>query len=179
MKKDTNRRQLKNFLIMPKVQLKYAIVASAIIFCLTLVYCLIFYKLINENYSLFLQLMDFSAEIEAQLVKEFRYSILMMILISFTMIIGVSFLVIYISHRLVGPIYKLNMFFNEMIKSDQQKLFKTRQGDEFKELEGSVNNFIQNIFSDFSEFISEIESVVPESHKFMLEKYKRKTNIQQ
>ena len=87
MKKE-NRRSFKTILLMPRVQLKFVGIVAILVGTLTIVASLLLYNTLRENYSLFSELMDFSEPILLQFGKEFRHSILTLVVVCIAVRIG-------------------------------------------------------------------------------------------
>jgi len=60
-------------------------------------------------------------------------------------IIGIS-MALLVSHKIGGPVYRFEKFFDELIKTkDYSKRIKLRRGDELKELADKINKFLDEI----------------------------------
>lgn len=60
------------------------------------------------------------------------------IIVGVTGIIGIAVL-IFMSHRIAGPMFRFEKVLDEISKGDLTYKFKLRQGDQFKELEKRIN----------------------------------------
>lgn len=60
------------------------------------------------------------------------------IIVGITGIIGIAVL-IFMSHRIAGPMFRFEKVLDEISKGDLTYKFKLRQGDQFKELEKRIN----------------------------------------
>ena len=50
---------------------------------------------------------------------------------------------LYLSHKIAGPMYRLNMYFENSKSLSEMEHVKFRESDYFKEIEQSINNLIQ------------------------------------
>lgn len=143
MKKE---RKLANCLILPQFQLTLIVVNILI---MTLAFGIIFYQIyisfdqlyaigrglrLPENSAFFTLLKNQQNAIEGKLI----IAAVISYIFSFV-------LTILISHRLAGPIYRLKMYFSDMIKQGHTKDLTFRKGDFYSDLPGIVNEGIKNI----------------------------------
>lgn len=68
------------------------------------------------------------------------------IIVGVTGIIGIAVL-IFMSHRIAGPMFRFEKALDEISKGDLTYKFKLRQGDQFKELEKRINELTDTLDS--------------------------------
>ena len=66
------------------------------------------------------------------------------IIVGVTGIIGIAVL-IFMSHRIAGPMFRFEKVLDEISKGDLTYKFKLRQGDQFKELEERINQLTNTL----------------------------------
>lgn len=75
---------------------------------------------------------------------------LILVLKTFIFIFLISILSLYYSHRIAGPLYRLEKDISQMIKgSDLTQTFKLRKHDELKELAAALNKLTMQIREQF------------------------------
>ena len=89
------------------------------------------------------------------------------LLSSFVNIFLISFaaiaITLFTSHRIVGPLYRIEKDIDEMASGNLSKKFSLRKSDEIKSLADSLNNMIQSLRNDMKDIkhvFSEIEDEI-------------------
>ena len=128
----------KRKLIKPAYQIKVT---------LTIVVSLIIYSVILGMlifYPLWMELQSASSIYEKEKIS---YAILSLHKVLWPAVIVISLLVgiqvIFASHRVAGPIYRLEKTLEELINGNFSIRMRLRKGDEFKELEGVMNRLAE------------------------------------
>lgn len=67
------------------------------------------------------------------------------IIVTLISIIISGILSFHLSHRIAGPIYRIDLILNEMLETGKYTEIRTRPKDELKELVETLNKFIKNI----------------------------------
>jgi len=134
----------RNFFINPPFQLRFAFYMST--WCLAL--SAIFPVLLNQTFMMLAeQLVSNPNGPEVSLVMDVRREILTGIFILEAVVlvalVGIS---IFISHRIAGPVYKLNLYLKEAAATGQLKGdLKFRSTDHFQEIATNYNAMVEAV----------------------------------
>jgi signal transduction histidine kinase len=170
-----NNRKI--FIINPKFQLKL----SFIICLLVLLGSVIYPKTI---YDLFEKIIALQPEL-AQRYIESRQSLLNVLFLIEGAFLGLAFLIgIFISHKIAGPMYKMQKYLQDFREGDVDYPLNFRDGDNFQEVADELNitiEHIQNRTEDEIDYLEEvcaymdnISLVVPQDKKPVLDEIKLK-----
>jgi len=169
----------KIYLINPKFQIKFALLVTILLLGVTLIYPYTIYQII-ENISL-----QFGKKITG--LHEKRDDIMTTL---FFWQIGYSLIVfsvcIFFSHKIAGPLYRLNIYLKKISELGVLEDLKLRNGDYFKELESSYNQAVSTIresrkkdFDQLEEirlYLNNISLIVPEDKKIVISEINNKIN---
>jgi hypothetical protein len=133
-------RKISNYILFPKVQMRFLLVTAltsliAIMFALYEIYASFNYlKEIGQKMNLssdssYFKLLNIQ---EHMLYKNILISLIV------SMLIGL-FINLIITHRALGPFYRIKVFFSQYKKGSGHKI-KFRQSDYMKDIEESINN---------------------------------------
>lgn len=105
----------------------------------------------------------------------------------FTILIGIYFIIV--SHRIAGPLYKLNMYLQNLKETGSIEKIKFRSNDYFKEIEVSYNEAMDKLIeeknkdftylSEVSTFVSNLSVIVPEDKKPIIAEITKKLDEMQ
>ncbi len=140
-----SQRKLKNYIINPKFQLKYIFWISAGGFILMGSYSLIFYYFIKENYMILVDMADMTTEARDLLYHELYVIILILGIFSFIFLIITTLIGVVFSHRVAGPLYKLNLVITKIKEGNLEERAKFRPNDEFIETANNFNEMLDTI----------------------------------
>ncbi len=140
-----NRRQLKNFLINPKYQLKYVFWLAMTGFVLFGFYALNLYFHIKENYSILVELSPMTAEAKTQLYTELDALIMKLGAGSVAFIIGVAIIGMIMSHRTAGPMFQFKRVFDEIKNGKHDTRIRLRPNDDFQEVGQAFNEMMDKV----------------------------------
>jgi len=135
MWKRNSRR--KNYFINKKFQLKFAIPSLVL---MVLVACgLLAVFLFNSKRTLTAGYSGF--EVKVLHTADFFLPMLVVATISIIIVIGIIAIIalIYVSHRIVGPIYRFHQALTAIDNGDLTLRFKLRKGDQFMDLADRIN----------------------------------------
>lgn len=156
------------FVVNPNFQYKFSFIVCMLVLLSSLLYPATIWQLFEKIISLQPDRAMESASHRDQLML-----ILLVIQLSF---IGIVFVgLIFLSHKVAGPMYKLKNHIEGIIDGDTPSNIFFRKGDYFPEMAETINNLMDNMESrqkeDF-EYLSEVISyinnlslVVPEDKK--------------
>ena len=137
-----NRR--KSFLIYPKFQLGFIIkmFIMALFNSLVIVTCMrFFFK------DLLKKAMEEGLGVESPLVQFIQGQYDQFFIITLISVVVSSLLItifgVFISHRIAGPLYRLQQDIEQMVSTKEYKTIFFRKGDHFQELRLSVNKLIK------------------------------------
>ncbi len=140
-----NRRKLRNFLINPAFQLKYAFWLSASGLTLVSMNAALFYLYTRENYSTLVELSPMTDDVRRLLQTELRLIILQLSALSLAFVILMTLLGIVISHRAAGPLFHFNRIFREIAEGNRQARVRLRPGDDFQDVAASFNRMMDSL----------------------------------
>ena len=129
-----NKRQFKHFLIKKKVQLKFALVISLILLVM-----LVFFQI--QTYFTLKSIMIYKlTEVAAVKIRFFQ------IIFGLIYILIIALFSITISHKIAGPIYRLEKDVKELgIDGDLTRVFGLRKRDEMQELAEALNIMVSSL----------------------------------
>jgi methyl-accepting chemotaxis protein len=127
-----SRRQVKNILINPRYQLRYALGFFVIGLVLVSGLCVVFYSYIRENYDLMVDLGPLRADLKAQLYRELDQLITVILAASAIFLALVSLMSLWITHRTAGVIYHFERVFRAIRDGDRSARVFLRPSDDFK-----------------------------------------------
>lgn len=133
------------------VQLKYAMGLTLIAGFTTLLMIFVMGWFIQRNYNLFL---GDELGVSAQVIELVRHeqrlleaALFVLFLLSTTITFSATF---YVTRRLTGPVVALERHLWHYVRGDWSRDFRLRKNDEFKELEGLMNQLRQLVLSGSS-----------------------------
>jgi methyl-accepting chemotaxis protein len=135
------RHKRRNFLVNPRFQLRFALFITTWVIGLSLM----FPMLLNEAFSIITELVmrDPRGPEVAQVLAAKRDLFRNLYLLESAFVLVVFFLSVFLSHRIAGPIFKLDQYLREAAKTGHLKpMLKFRSGDHFLELAESYNEMV-------------------------------------
>ena len=127
----------RNKLINPRYQVKVAIAVSVSLFAYSIIFgALIFYPLSTQ-----LSYGDGNGMIAAEILalhKRLWPAVLLVALLVFIQ-------VVLASHRVAGPIYRLEKALMELARGNYKERMRLRKGDQFREVEPIVNSLAESL----------------------------------
>lgn len=183
---EKNIPQRKKFLINKRFQFKYtAMLVGILILMIILVEWDIYYAI-----KTILQKVFFMEELRHDLTA-FHFLVAVKFLV---FMVFVAFMSIYFSHRIAGPVYRLEKNLMNMIsEGDLTKQFCLRENDELKELAGALNTMTSNLrikllaeeefrektrvqINEILEIIKERETISKEDRTLIMDKIEALSN---
>jgi len=169
------------YLINPGFQIKFSLLICFLMALICLSYPFIVYEILN---SILVRYVNKIPEL-AKDIPRAKETLLLNLLIWQAIITILIFIIcIFFSHKVAGPIYKLSKFLKD-VKDGQNpgKLF-FRNGDYFQEVAEDYNGAFKYIFenhkkdlmyiSEVSSYLKNIEMVVPDDKKAVLNEIDKK-----
>lgn len=160
------------FVINPSYQYKFSLIMCTIAFIGSLMYPLSIYELFDKIIAL-------QPEKTFDIEENRNQLLLILILIQFAYL-GIVFVAsIFLSHKVAGPMYKLQNFLTQIREGKKYFPIQFRSGDNFQEIADDINltieHFINQREHDFAylkevqQYIANLSLVVPEDKKPVLE----------
>jgi hypothetical protein len=159
------------FIINPTFQYKFILMSILFISVTGLFYPFSFFQIISSlinKYS--------AANIDTSQMISVKNSIFIWFMLFhfiYTFLVAIYFLLV--SHRIAGPLHKLNNYLKNLKETGSIDKIRFRENDHFKEIETSYNEAMNKIIeeknkdfaylSEVSTFISNISVIVPEDKK--------------
>jgi methyl-accepting chemotaxis protein len=137
-----NHRKLGNYLINPRYQLKYIFWLGVTGMTLVVLYSLLFYFFMRENYDVLVELSPMDDAVKQQLYHELNHIILLLGGVSFLFLIIVAFLGVILSHRTAGPLYHFKKVFGRIKDGDLAARVRLRPNDDFQDVAASFNSMV-------------------------------------
>lgn len=139
-----SNRKLKNYLLFPKIQFKF-IAFTLLSSLITVVIC------VYQVYQSFKYLRSVGERVNMpanapyfKLIEMQESLIFQKVTLAFIIGLFVSIAINFvITHRALGPFYRLKVFFRDYKKGGSQKIV-FREGDYFKDLEDDINRALNN-----------------------------------
>ena len=167
------------YLINPKFQIKFSLLITVFLLGVTIIYPYTIYQIINNISA---QLGD-----KAGLIVERKDDIFMTLAgwqIGYSLIVFSA--CIFFSHKIAGPVYKLNLYLKKITEMDSLETVSFRKGDYFMELEKSYNDAVETIrrsrtqdfeqLSEIKSYLANLSLIVPEDKKIVLSEINKKIN---
>ena len=137
--KGKSERKIKNFLLMPSIQIKLGAYMIALAIVLLAALVSIIYIKMAEIVALIVQLTDVEEEVREVLLS-YVQSMSWWILLAICIYILVNMcLSIWYTHKMVGPTYAFRRHIKSLIKGDFTAKTALRKGDVFAQLAGDLN----------------------------------------
>lgn len=135
------KQKNRNLLQTVPVQLKYAVILTLISALMNFLSTFIVAWFVQRNYNLFMgDELGISAQV-IEIAHRERQLLELSLLILFVMSIVVSFVAsLFVTRKLTGPMMSLERHLVHYGRGDWSRDFRLRKNDEFKELEGIVND---------------------------------------
>lgn len=170
-------KKRKIYLINPAFQLKFSAFIAFIIIGVSLIYPFILLKLMDE---FIIKQGGINPEI-----FESRQSLILLLIgwqIGYT--ITMFIICIFFSHKVAGPLYKLNLYLRKIANNEQVDIIRFRKNDYFPELADSYNAAIKTLFAirehEFGElrkikdYLNNISMIVPDDKKIVIKEINHK-----
>lgn len=174
------------YLINPRFQVKFSLYVCGLVFISSLIYPLTIYDLFT---SFILSVADKAPAAAEKLSQKRSDLILVLVLwqVGFSALVFIG--CIFFSHKIAGPMFKLQKFLREKIDGAEHGKLFFRKGDYFHEVADDFNEAFDAIEGEHKEdlvYLSEVRSyinnlamVVPEDKKAVLNEISTKlTKIQ-
>jgi hypothetical protein len=135
-----------NYLLNPRYQLKFIFWLTIPGLCLIAVNALIFYYYVRENYSILVDLSPMTEAAKSQLYSELNSIIIKLVSFSAFFLAVVIFLGLVLSHRTVGPLYRLKRVCEAVCNDDIAGAeIQLRPKDDFKDVADSFRSVIAHL----------------------------------
>lgn len=160
------------FLINPKFQLRLSGLICFIVLISSMFYPITLFD-ITEKFISFITTNNPS---RLQEMIEYKQALIVFLALFQVGFVAMSFIVcIYISHKIAGPIYKLEQYLTGIREHGRSDRLFFRKGDYFVEIADEVNNTLDHIeelhksdmvyLSEVSTYIKNLESSIPDDKK--------------
>ena len=175
------------YLINPSFQIRFSLYVCFLLFLSSLIYPLTIYDLMNN----FMEHMYTTSPEDVAELSQKRTSLIIILALWQLGFIALAFIIsIFLTHKVAGPLYKLQQFFSAIGQGSDNGTLKFRGGDYFHEVADSYNEAIGKMKEDYKQdlvYLSEVNSyinnlsmVVPEDKKAVIQEIsKRLTHIQE
>ncbi len=165
----------KIYLINPKFQIRFSVYACLMVFLTSIIYPFSIYELMGTIVAHFSLK---SPEIAAHYSEKRDALILFLILLHLGITALTFFICIFFSHRIAGPLYKLQKHLRLMREDAHPDKLFFRKGDYFQELATDVNDTFDHLedtykndlvyLSEVTSYINNLSLVVPDDKRVVL-----------
>lgn len=170
-------KKRKIYLINPQFQLKFSSYIAFIIIGVSIIYPIII-----------IQMMDYFIQLQGELTPEIldkRQSLLLVIVgWQIGYIITMFVICVFFSHKIAGPLYKLNLYLKKIANNESIDRIRFRKGDYFPELADSFNEAVKTLHDlrnhDFGElekikeYLNNLSLVLPDDKKIVINEINEK-----
>jgi len=131
------------FLINRRFQFRFSLYVCSWLFALSLIYPLIIYSL----FDFFTRYIEAGVEHQSiAALHQTRGELVWLLILLQVLFLGITLLIsIFVSHRIAGPLYKLNRYLKEAATGNLQGDLQFRKSDHFKELAESYNEMVNHV----------------------------------
>jgi methyl-accepting chemotaxis protein len=165
------------YLINPRFQLKFSFYICGLVFLSSLIYPVTIYDIATS-------LAKKSPEI-AQLLETKQIPLIAVLALWQLGFAALVFVIcIFFSHKIAGPIYKLQKFLIDFREGENDGKLFFRDGDYFQEIAEDVNLVVENLrdtyqkdfvyLSEVEAYMKTLEAVVPEDKKIVVQEISQK-----
>ena len=141
----TSKRQLRNLLVEPTTQIKFAIYSLLLSLSLVVVLGLVAYNRIAEFTEVLLELTGAREEV-LELMAEYYVDLGISVLIVFLVFLAITMSIyIRISHRLLGPAVAFKHHIKALSEGQYEHRTFLRQKDAFKEIADELNRLSETL----------------------------------
>lgn len=144
-------RKLKNFLLMPQIQIRLGAYMVLLAISLLIALGTIVYIKMSEIISLIVQLTDVEEEVEEVLVNYVQgmsWWIILAIVLYIALNLALSILY---THKMVGPTYAFRRHVQSLTKGAFHAKTNLRKGDSFEELADDLNQLSDTLKSKYGD----------------------------
>lgn len=139
-----NNRKVKSLLINKEFQLTFIILNGVLLTLLTLGYALAIYLFFDNFFTLGLENGLSEDHIFFQFISKQRTDIFIFFTITYiSSLILFLYISFKISHKVAGPLYRLNEHLKEVVETGSLKEIKFRKGDYFMEIQDNFNKMVE------------------------------------
>ncbi len=141
------RHKRRNFLVNPRFQLRFAFFISSWVIGLSLMFPL----MLDEALTVIIELVirDPRGPEVAQILAAKKDLFRNLYIFELIFVLVVFFLGIFLSHRIAGPLYKLDQYFREAARTGRLRSgLRFRSGDHFLELAENYNRMVDSVQKD-------------------------------
>lgn len=138
-----NKRSLRNFFVAPEMQLRHSIFSSAIALTATAVLIFIFLFIVLDRIAepgLFVSTEKFETVYDTVRIWGIA-------LLSAVLVLSISSLILALrqSHRVAGPIYKIDQFLEDLVDGHFEARLQLRENDEMQEIAEKLNELAKRL----------------------------------
>lgn len=171
------------YLINPEFQIKFSLYVCGLVFVSSIIYPLTIYDLIT-SFITFIASKNPQAAAQLEGKRSSLILILTLWQIGFTALVFI--VCIFFSHKIAGPMYKLQKFLRSKKDGIESGKLFFRKGDYFQEVADDFNDVFDELeeqhskdliyLSEVNSYISNLGMVVPEDKKAVLNEITQKLN---
>ena len=147
----SHKRRIKNLLLQPQIQIKFAIYSLLLSVSLVAVLSFVVYHRVAEFTEILLELTGAREEV-LELMEEYYTDLRISAFTVFLIFLGITMgTYVRISHRLLGPAIAFKHHIKALIKGQYEHRTFLRQKDAFKELADDLNKLSETLESKYGQ----------------------------
>ncbi len=167
------------FIIDKDFQIRFCLIVTSLVFLSSLIFPVIFIDFLEEMILAHPEL--------ASAVKDYKANLIMIMLPIQLVFIGVVFIfMIFVTHKIAGPMYKLKEHLAGIREGEEARPLTFRQGDYFEDVAEEVSRYIatvrENQETDFeyleevTAYIENLSPAIPDDKRPVLKEISRRLN---
>ena len=169
------------YLVNPKFQLKFTFYICFFVFIASAIYPYMIYGIMES----FIEFAQSHSPDAIENITEQRNSLIFVLVLCQLGFIGLTFVVsIFLTHRVAGPLFKLNKFFAAIRDGGDNGKLYFRKGDYFQDVADGYNEAVAKLREDYKNdfvYLSEVNSyinnlsmVVPDDKKAVIQEISKR-----
>ncbi len=164
-----HQRKLRNYLINMRFQLKYTLMITSLCTVLVVILGIPLYKTVSDaSDQLVAQALQnpmYSSDAQVELLiksvdQDKRKTVLILFAFLLTLLVGLTLSSIYVTHKVAGPMYKIQKLLSTVQGNNLQIEGRLRKGDELLELFQSFDDMIGRLRQYRQEEIASLTEVI-------------------
>lgn len=160
--KDDGRKQrkMRHLLLNRRFQLKYTGMIVGLATLISVVLGVYLMEMIRENSRMLKLEAEFDDVLQAQLADADTRVAVVMIGAFVVFNILLALLAVFVTHRMVGPIFVMGRYVRELGEGKLPKVRKLRKGDEFRELVDTMSETVKMLEANVRREVASMEHVL-------------------
>jgi signal transduction histidine kinase len=141
----STKRRLRNYLLMPEIQIKFGIYSMVLTLVFAVIAIVIVYSGLKDLLDFVIALTDLQDEVIQQLgaqLVQISYSVIFLIIVYAALNILTA---VALSHRMVGPVMAFTRHVKCLKRGEYSSRIHLRKNDDFRDLERELNELAETL----------------------------------